>query len=280
MISLAGNTLISALKLTAGFIYGSAAVISDALHSVSDIFVGLLLLFGLKVSQAPADAKHNYGHEKIEAVITGMLATVLVLVGGLLAYGAVQSLIDGTTGTEHSPVLLVVMGVSVLMKEAMFQIANHAGKKYGSPALKADAWNHRSDAIASLAVLLGLAGAMLFPHATFFEPVATLIVALFIVKAAISIYLDAVNKLIDRAADPETVNRISDIVRTVHGVQRIDSLKTRRTTYHIYVDLEIACDGALSLEKAHSIAQEVHDTLEHTYKEFCIKHIHVHVNPL
>lgn len=279
VVTLIINIVFAAAKLIAGLIFKSTAVISDSVHTISDVSTTIIVLMGLKISKAPADKSHNYGHEKIEAVFSTLLAVILFLTAAFLLYNSISSLIKGVFVTEFNILLLIVTAASILSQELMYRYTMHYANKYGSQSLKADAWHHRSDSVSSIAVLIGLGGAFLF-EIDFLEQIAAIIVSLLIAKVAVSIYLSSINKLIDKAADYETVKKMSEIVCSIPGVVRIDSLKTRLSTYKIYVDLEIAVDGGITLYKAHEIAQDVHDILENRYTEFNIKHINVHVNPL
>jgi cation diffusion facilitator family transporter len=279
-VTIAANILLAAAKLVAGILYRSAAVISDAVHTLSDIITTVIVIIGLKIAHAPADKNHNYGHEKIEAVFSTLLAGMLFATGIIIALDAIGNLINGESPAIMSPLLLIVTGASILAKELMYQYTMHYAKKHNSSSLKADAWHHRSDSLSSIGVLVGLGIAYIFPSAAFAEQIAAIIVAALIVKVSIEIYLNSIDKLIDKAADYETVKKISEAVCRIPGVSRIDSLKTRLSTYKIYVDIEIAVSGTLSLAQAHEIAQQVHDELELKYTEFNIKHINVHVNPV
>ena len=273
------NILLASAKLSAGFIYKSAAVISDGVNSFTDGVTNIIILIGTRLASAPADKDHNYGHEKIESVISLVLGLAMLLVGGILLYGAAAALISGDLDTVFSPVLLVVSAVSVAVKEFMYRRTMRCAKKHNSVILKADAWNYRFDCISSLAVFAGVGLGMISPVLHFFEPVATIFVGILIVKVALEILLSSVNQLIDKAADAQTVERMTAAIMSVPGVKRIDSFKSRLSTYKIFVDTEISVDGNLSLHDAHDIAEQVHSLLEDEYSEFNIKHIHVHLNP-
>lgn len=279
IISLILNSMLAGGKLAVGIVFKSAAVLSDSVHTLSDSFTTILVIIGVKISHVPADKGHNYGHEKIEAVFSTILAIILFITGLTLLIDTINKLITGAVPTVFSPLLLIVTFASILFKEIMYNYTMHYAKKYNSLSLKADAWHHRSDSISSVAVLIGILVAMIFPNLAFAEQIAAIIVSLLIIKVSIEIYFKSIEKLIDKAADFETVKKISKIVMDVPGVIRIDSLKTRMSTYKMYVDIEIAAEGNLSLFKAHEIAEQVHDILENKYTEFNIKHINVHVNP-
>lgn len=277
-VTLIANVVLAAAKLIAGILYFSSAVVSDAVHTLSDVAATLIAMLGLKLSKAPADKGHNYGHEKIEAVFSTLLAVILFATAALLLYNSLVAIFSGGGGAKFNILLIIVTGASILVKEAMYRYTIYYADKYSSLSLKADAWHHRSDAVSSIAVIIGIGGTLIF-GAAYFEEIAAIIVSVLIAKVAVEIYLNSINKLIDKAADYQDVKKMSEIICSIPGVVRIDSLKTRLSTYKIYVDIEIAADGSLSLYKAHEIAQDVHDILENKYTEFNIKHINVHVNP-
>lgn len=274
------NIFLAAATLIIGLLFKSSAVVSDSVHTLSDVITTVIVMIGIKISHAPADKNHNYGHEKIEAVFSTILAVILFITGIMLMVNAINGLINGSTPMIFSPLLIIITLIGIFSKELMFHYTMFYAKKYNSQSLRADAWHHRSDSISSIAVLIGVGIALLFPQLAYLEQAATIIVALLIAKVAFDIYINSIDKLIDKAADYETVKKMSEIVCKIPGVERIDNLKTRLSTYKIYVDIEIAVNGNLSVIKAHEIAQNVHDILENKYTEFNIKHINVHVNPL
>ena len=170
---------------------------------------------------------------------------------------------------------LVAAAVSIVLKEAMYWYTRFFAKRLNSSSLMASAWDHRSDALSSVGALIGIAGARL-GHPVM-EPIASLVICLFILKAAYDIFRDAMGKMVDRAADAETEKRLADCVLSEKDVLGIDSLQTREFGSRIYVDLEIRLDGTLPLREAHEIAERVHDRIERDFPS--VKHIMVHVNP-
>ena len=259
LVSVAGNTVLSLLKLLAGILAHSGAMISDAVHSASDVFSSFIVIIGVKLSVRAADKEHPYGHERFECVAAIVLAVVLAVTGqttpGLLA--------------------LVAAVVSIAAKEAMYWYTRYYAKRLNSTSLMANAWHHRSDALSSIGALVGIAGARLgYPV---MEPVASLVICLFILKAAYDIFRDATAKMVDHACDAETEQRLADCVLEESAVLGIDSLQTREFGSRIYVDLEIRLDGNMRLTDAHAIAERVHDRIEREFPS--VKHIMVHVNP-
>ena len=275
-VSIAGNALLSLFKLLAGVLAHSGAMISDAVHSASDVLSSFIVIIGVKLSVRAPDREHPYGHERFECVAAIVLALVLALTGLLIGYGAVGS-IDAKDAAPAVPgkLALVAAVVSIAVKEAMYWYTRYYGRLLNSAALTANAWHHRSDALSSVGALVGIAGARL-GHPVM-EPLASLVICVFILKAAYDIFRDAMSKMVDRACDEETEKQISDCVLSQKEVLGIDRLQTRAFGSRVYVDLEIRLDGALSLREAHGIAEQVHDRIERDFPS--VKHIMVHVNP-
>lgn len=276
LVSVAGNAALSVFKLLAGILAHSGAMISDAVHSASDVLSSFIVIIGVKLSAREADRDHPYGHERFECVAAIVLAVVLAVTGLLIGYGAVESIGAGEKAAVIPGLLaLIAAVVSIACKEAMYWYTRHYARRLNSAALMANAWHHRSDALSSVGALIGIAGARLgYP---IMEPIASLLICLFILKAAYDIFKDATGKMVDRACDAETEQRISDCVISQEEVLGIDRLQTREFGSKIYVDLEIRVDGSLPLVEAHAIAEQVHDRIEAEFP--AVKHIMVHVNP-
>lgn len=276
LVSVAGNTALSLFKLLAGILAHSGAMISDAVHSASDVLSSFIVIIGVKLSVKEADREHPYGHERFECVAAIVLSVVLAMTGVLIGYRACETIRLGSDAKAAPGLLaLVAAAVSISAKEAMYWYTRFYAKKLNSAALMANAWHHRSDALSSVGALVGIAGARLGYGVM--EPIASLIICAFILKAAYDIFHDATAKMVDHACDPEIEQRLAACVRSQPEVLGIDRLQTREFGSRIYVDLEIRLDGELRLVEAHAIAEQVHDRIE---KEFpSVKHIMVHVNP-
>lgn len=276
-LCLAGNLLLSAFKFLAGFLGNSGAMISDAVHSSSDIVGGLIVLVSVRISSRPSDSEHPYGHERMECVAALVLGNILLVVGGLIGWKALQSVAGGTYLTEEQPggIALAAAVVSIIAKEGMFWYTWAAARKINSSALRAEAWHHRSDALSSAGALAGIAGARHgFPV---LEPVAGAVIAVFILKAALDIFRDALNKVVDHSCSEATQAELRRCVLSQPGVLGIDLLNTREFGSRVYADIEIRADGTLSLKDAHHIAEAVHSAVEKNFPQ--VKHIMVHVNP-
>ena len=274
--SIAVNTLLSLRKLLVGILARSGAMISDAVHSASDVLSSFIVIIGVKLSRREADRAHPYGHERFECVAAIVLAVLLAMTGVLIGWQAVDVIRTGSGGqTVPGLAALVAAAVSIAVKEIMYWSTRHYARLINSAALMASAWDHRSDALSSVGALIGIAGARLgYPV---MEPIASLIICAFILKAALDIFRDATEKMVDRACDSETEQRLADCVRQQPEILGIDSLQTREFGSRIYVDLEIRLDGSMSLYDAHAVAEAVHDRIEREFPS--VKHIMVHVNP-
>ena len=277
-VSIAVNLLLSVAKLAAGLIARSGAMVSDAVHSASDIFSTIIVIIGVKLSGKAADREHPYGHERMECVAAILLAVVLLITGIFIAQEGVQRILSADSEPLPVPGVLALVAavVSILTKEAMFWYTRRYARKLGSSALMADAWHHRSDALSSVGALVGIAGARM--GVPMLDPLASLVICAFIAKAAFDIFKDAVNKMVDHSADAETEAAIRDYVTSHDQVRRVDLLRTREFGNRLYIELEIALDGSLTLDEAHAVAEAVHDGVEQTFPS--VKHIMVHVNPV
>lgn len=276
-VSIIVNVILSVLKLIAGIIASSEAMISDAIHSASDVFSTFVVIIGIRLSGKKADKEHPYGHERLECVAAILLSMVLAATGLGIGWAGVSKI--ATSDYQHlqtpGTLALAAAVISIIVKEWMFWYTRCSAKKINSGALMADAWHHRSDALSSVGSFIGILGARLgFPV---MDPLASVIICIFIFKAAFDIFKDAVDKMVDKSCDEDTIDSIRSLVSRQEGVKRIDSLNTRAFGNKIYVDLEIAADGQLSLNQSHKIAEHVHDVIENTFPN--IKHIMIHVNP-
>lgn len=274
--TMAVNIFLTLFKLFAGLFSRSSAMVSDAVHSASDVFSTVIVLIGIKISEKSSDEGHQYGHERFECVAAILLSVMLATTGFFIGFKGVKSVFSGreNIAVPHSLALFAAV-LSIIAKEAMFRYTKAAAKKINSGALMADAWHHRSDALSSVGSFVGILGARLgFP---FLDPLASVVICVFIVKVSVEIFIDAMEKMTDHAAGSETISKIYELTEKETGVISIDDLKTRKFGDKIYIDLEISADGNITLYEAHDIAERVHDSIE---KEIpAVKHCMVHINP-
>ena len=271
-----GNVLLAAFKLFAGIIGKSGAMVSDAVHSLSDVFATLIAYIGVLLAKRKEDAEHPYGHERLECVASLILGLILAGTGIGIGYSGAQKLLFDRTALEVPTFLpLLAAVISIAVKESMFRYTMHYAKKLNSAAFQADAWHHRSDAVSSVGSLIGIGMARLgFP---IMDPIAGLVICILILKVAFDIIRDALSKMLDTSCGGDFEQQIRRFAEEQPGVERIDLLHTRQFGNKIYVDLEIAVNGDLSLTKAHAIAESVHSGVERTFPN--VKHVMIHVNP-
>ncbi len=277
-VSIVANVLLSAFKLLAGILASSGAMVSDAIHSASDVISTVVVIIGIRLSGKASDKEHPYGHERMECVAAIILATILAFTGLGIGYTAVAKILSGNYGELTVPGVLALVAavVSIAVKEGMNWYTRSYAKKINSSALMADAWHHRSDALSSVGALVGIAGARLgYPVC---DAIASLCICFFIEKAAYDIFKDAIDKMVDKACDEKLEDSLKNCALEQEGVLGVDLLRTRVFGNRVYVDIEISADGDASLRDAHKIAEHVHDAIEQSFSS--VKHIMVHVNPV
>lgn len=277
IISIIENIFLAIFKFLAGLLGKSNALISDSIHTLSDILSSIVVIVGLKLSSKEEDKSHPYGHERFECVAAFILSTFLFITGILIGIVGIKTIFYNDYSTIEPPttIALVAAIISIITKEGMYWYTRSAALKIKSDSLMADAWHHRSDSLSSIGSLIGIGGAML--GFKLLDPIASIIICFCIIKAAYDIFIDSVNKMIDKSCDDAFIEEIKKLVLKIEGVKNIDFLKTRLFGNKIYIDIEIGADANLTLKEAHQIAHNVHDNIENTFKD--VKHCMVHVNP-
>ena len=242
IVGVSGNVALSAFKLFAGIFGNSAAMVSDAVHSLSDVFATAIAFLGVRISQRDADESHPYGHERFECLASMALGLILAATGAGIGFASIQSIATGAYEHATAPGWLALSAavVSIVAKEGMFWYTRHWARIMNSDAFMADAWHHRSDALSSVGAL-------------------------------------AVDKVTDTPCTPTFELEVRDRILAQDGVMRIDTLRTRKFGNKVYVDAEIAVDGQLRLVDAHAIAERAHDAVEQSFPT--VKHIMIHENP-
>ncbi len=275
-VGIFGNVLLAAFKLVAGLLGNSGAMVSDAVHSLSDVFATFIAYIGVRMSRQAEDAEHPYGHERLECVASLVLGIILAGTGIGIGYTGIHKLFFDRDSIEIPTLLpLIAAIVSIVVKEAMFWYTMYYAKRLDSAAFKADAWHHRSDAISSVGSFIGIGLAKLgFP---IMDPIASLIICALIIKVAYDIIRDSINKMLDTSCDNAYEQKVRAYVEAQPGVLGIDLLRTRQFGNKVYVDLEIAVKRDSSLLEAHSIAESVHEGVEQNFPN--VKHVMIHVNP-
>ena len=273
-VSIIVNIILSFIKLLAGIFGRSSAIISDAVHSISDVVSTIIVIVGLKISNKESDSKHQYGHERFESVATIILAFLLFITGIIIGYAGIKNLINNdfkipTYFAFFSAIL------SIGVKEWMYWYTIKVAKRINSSALKADAWHHRSDSISSVGSLLGITFSML--GFVYMDLIASIIIAIFIIKISVDIFIESINKMLDSSCDEDTIKKIEKVVLRTKGVIGIESLKTRMFGNKIYIDIEVSANKYITFLESHDIAHKVHDNVEKKIDN--VKHCMVHINP-
>lgn len=273
-IALSVNISLMTAKIAAGLISGSTAIIADAFNNATDIFATIAVFGGIRISYLPPDEKHQYGHAKAEPIVAKLVAILIIFTAITIGYTSIKQLFSIKT---ESPgfVAIMVSFFSILIKYALFKYTNRVGNLVESPSMIADSYNHRSDVLASSAVLLGVVGARFgYP---ILDPAAGLVVSILILKTGVSIYINAINDLMDTAPDPKTINFIKKVASKTNGVIHVNNIRARKYGSKYQVDLKICVDGHITVEEGHLIAA---NTKHNIMKEINnVEDIMVHVNP-
>lgn len=275
ILSILLNIGLTIMKILAGVFGNSTAIIADGLHSASDIITSIGILIGNKISRKPRDEEHQYGHEKAESLVAFVLAAVLIIVAIEIGYKGVVALLNLNEIQVPTLLPLIVALISIGVKEYQYQITIKVAKKINSSSLKADAWHHRSDALSSIAAFIGIGGAML--GFKILDPIASIIVAIVVVKVGVDILKSACAELMDSSISKQDISEIKSMVDNNQKIYGIKDFKSRKYGSVAYIDMSIFIDKAKTLEEAHDIA----DNLEHNIISALsyIKEINIHTEP-
>ncbi|MCC8069753.1 MAG: cation diffusion facilitator family transporter [Ruminococcus sp.] len=275
VMSIVINIILSILKLVAGIVSHSSAMISDAVHSASDVISTIVVIVGVNISSKQADKEHPYGHERLESISALLLSIILSATGFMIGFSGIKNIIDGTVQEITGGIALGSAIVSIVVKEVQYQYTKNVANKVGSDSLMADAWHHRSDALSSIGSSIGIIGAMV--GLPIMDNLASIVICIFIIRAGYEIMKEAINKLIDRSCDDKTIAQIETVIVSQEGVRGIDEFRTRLFGSKIYVDVTILIDGDTLLKDAHAISEKVHDNVESSFPN--IKHCMIHIHP-
>lgn len=274
-ITLIGNVILSVFKILIGFICGSNAIVSDGIHSASDVLSTVVVMLGVRLSSKESDKEHPYGHERFECVAAIILSVMLFLTASIIGYTAIKNLFVTNNKIHFGMLAIIIAIISIISKEAMYWYTKINADRINSNALLADAWHHRSDAFSSVGSLIGVVG---FYYGYYIlDCIAGIVICFCIYKVTFDIFNDAINKMIDHACSEDFENELISLIKKQDGVLGIDDFKTRMFGNKIYVDIEIKVAGDDSLQHAHLIAHKTHDVIENIYP--IVKHCNIHVNP-
>lgn len=276
LVGMAANFLLFLVKFAAGYWGGSRAVLADAFHSLGDLVSDGAILVGLSMWTAPADEQHQYGHARIETVVSLGIGLLLFATAGGILLDSLHS-IAADKVSAVSPVALVAALLSLFVKEGLFHWTRHRGRQLNSSCMMANAWHHRSDALSSLPAAAAAAAALFLPQWQFIDAVGAVVVAVILFGSAGRIAFSALNALIDRAADERTKEAIRDLVGGVDGVNCMHALRTRTLGNGWAVDVHVRVDGGISVREGHKIAHSVSEVLRSEGPN--IQDVIVHIEP-
>ena len=281
MVGGAVNVVLLLFKFVAGIVGHSAAMIADAVHSLSDFVTDIIVLVFVRISGKPTDKSHEYGHGKYETLATTLIGLALLIVAVGIVYSALTKIIAWAQGEPlKAPGMLALWAalLSIILKEAVFHYSMVQARKLNSQAVEANAWHHRSDALSSIGTAIGIGGAIFLGERwTVLDPMAGIIVGLFIIKVAIDLLRNGIGDLMEHSLPDEVESEILQLAGSIPGVTEPHDLHTRRIGNHYAIELHILMDDDISLREAHNKSEEVENILrEHYGKE---THISVHVEP-
>ena len=275
------NVILLLFKFVAGILGHSAAMVADAVHSLSDFVTDVIVIVFVHISGKPKDKSHDYGHGKYETLAMTIIGLALLAVAIGIVYSGLMKIIDWMSGHElQAPGMLALWAalLSVVLKEGVYRYSMREARKLQSQAVEANAWHHRSDAFSSMGTAVGIGGAILLGQRwTVLDPVASVIVGLFIIKVAIFLLRDGIGDLMEQSLPDEVETEILQVAASVDGVCEPHDLRTRRIGNHYAIELHILMDGNITLCEAHDKASEVEDLLRQHYGDDT--HIAVHVEP-
>lgn len=269
--------ILSIVKLIAGFLGSSTAMISDGVHSASDVLSTIGVIIGINMASKEADKEHPYGHERLENVVAIILAVILIVTALGIGRTGISKILSSKSDPLPIPSTLPLVAaiISIITQESLYRYAKVNADRVNSGALLADAWHHRTDALSSIGSFVGIAGSRM--GLPILDPIASLVITVFILKAALEIFKDAIDKMIDKSAGKKLEDDIRSLVLTQEGVIGIKDMKTRMFGNVIYVSLKVIADGDKTLKEGEVISRNVHDRIEHEFD--LIKHVEVKVKP-
>ena len=276
------NFLLVIFKFIAGILGHSAAMIADAVHSLSDFATDIVVLIFTRISNKPQDKNHDYGHGKYETLATAIIGIVLFAVGASICWNglqAIQTVWQG--GRLPAPGMLAFAGaiISIVSKELIYRYTIHVGRKINSSAVIANAWHHRSDAFSSIGTAIGIGGAIVLGESwSVLDPMAAVVVSFFIMKVAVQLLKPCVDELTEKSLPDEIEKEICLIAENTPGVSAIHNLRTRRIGNHYAIEMHIRMDGHLTLYEAHAKASVIENKLKEKYGNET--HVGIHVEPV
>lgn len=282
LVGSVANLLLLIFKFVAGIVGHSAAMLADAVHSLSDFVTDIIVLVFVRISSKPEDEGHDYGHGKYETLATAIIGIILVLVGFGIFWNGVQSIwsfLQGESLSEPGMLALVAAVVSIVVKELLYQYTVLRGKSLNSQAVVANAWHHRSDALSSIGTAVGIGGAILLgPAWRVLDPIAAVVVSGFIMKVAVQLLIPCLDELLEKSLPAEVENKIVETILSFPGVSSPHHLRTRRIGSNYAIEVHVRMDGRISLEEAHRTATQIELKLKELFGKNT--HVGIHVEPV
>lgn len=275
------NALLTILKAVGGLISGSRALLADALHSASDIVGSIVILFAVKIAAKPPDEEHPYGHGKAENIASFIIALLLIVVGVEISISSVK-IFFGEQPVAPTMLALIIIIISLLVKEMLFHYKYYLGKKHNSAALISEAWHHRSDSLSSLAVLVGITAAMLGEHFNiplliYGDAIAGIGVSIIVIKVGVDLAKESSVIMMEKVLEPDATQTFKETALNIEGVKKIDQLLARTHGRYVVIDVKISVDPYITVEEGHAIARKVKQNLQNKHAD--IEDVLVHVNP-
>ena len=274
--------LLLVFKFFAAFFGHSAAMLADAVHSLSDFVTDIIVILFVRISAKPEDESHDYGHGKYETLATAIIGILLLFVGFGILWSGVSSIyrfLQGGSLQEPGILALAAALISIVSKEVLYRYTVFKGKKLNSQAVIANAWHHRSDALSSIGTAIGIGGAILLgPHWRVLDPIAAVVVSFFIMKVSIRLLIPCVDELLEKSLPVEVENQIQETILSFPGVSSPHHLRTRRIGSYCAIEVHVRMDGKISLEEAHRTATEIENKLKEMFGRGT--HVGIHVEPL
>jgi cation diffusion facilitator family transporter len=273
------NLILTLFKLTAGIFGSSQALLADAFNSLSDFATDIVMLLGFTIVHKPADQDHQYGHGKVETLITVIIGLAVLGVGFRIIISGGTSVfrfLQGEIPPSPEWITLFAAVLAIIIKEWLYRYTVHTGRTLNSSALMAKAWDHRSDALSSAGVLLGITGAILLGDRwTVLDPLAAIAVSIFIMRVAVRIILTGVSDLLETSLGAEAERNIRELTESVPGILDAHDMKTRRIGNTVAIDMHIEVDRTLSIESAHDIATRVEERIREAYGPDTVVNVHM-----
>lgn len=275
------NVILTILKGVGGFITGSRALLADALHSASDIVGSIVVLFAVKIANKPPDDEHPYGHGKAENIASIIVALLLIVIGVEISISSFK-VFFGDIPQAPGTLALIILAISILIKEILFYYKIFIGKKHNSSALIAEAWHHRSDSLSSIAALIGVGIAIIgekfsIPILIYGDAIAGIIVSIIVIRIGYVLAKSSANIVLEKVLPKGEIKKYEKTVQAINGVLRIDQLLARTHGRYIIIDIKISVDPNITVKKGHDIARETKQALIDKHKE--VEDVLVHINP-